>query len=378
MSVGAFTVGDEVEEGARRCAARWSGHRCGRWRPTACRGARSRGGLGSTGDTVEALGEADEPPRYSRAPAGSMLDPLEPVLRRLIEDWPEIRAPRVTRDPARRTTAMWGRSIWFRRRLAVLRPRRRAAGAADGLSAGAGAAGRLGRDADAPEDRRARAPRLRADLLACRSRARRRRTSRFDMTIESFLEGHVRAFDWLGGVPRECVYDNLRSAVARRDARRRSPGTRGSRSCAAITPSTRRLHAGDAAREGRRRGRGPLPEDRVLAGAAVRGPGRAGRALRRLARPGRAAAPARDRRLHGVAERLALEREQLRPLPPIAFDAAGRRSHAGPGRWLPEVRPQLLPRPGGADPAARRAALGPRPGLDRPPRRHRRPLRAQL
>src|SRR2546423_1536060 len=38
-----------------------------------------------------------------------------------------------------------------------------------------------------------------------------------DMTIESFLEGHVRALDWLGGVPRECVYDNLRSAVARRD-----------------------------------------------------------------------------------------------------------------------------------------------------------------
>lgn len=37
------------------------------------------------------------------------------------------------------------------------------------------------------------------------------------MTIESFLEDHVRAFDWLGGVPRECVHDNLRSAVARRE-----------------------------------------------------------------------------------------------------------------------------------------------------------------
>ena len=34
-----------------------------------------------------------------------------------------------------------------------------------------------------------------------------------DMTIESFLEGHVRAFEWLGGVPRECVYDNLRAVV---------------------------------------------------------------------------------------------------------------------------------------------------------------------
>ena len=41
-----------------------------------------------------------------------------------------------------------------------------------------------------------------------------------DMTIESFLEGHVRAFEWLGGVPRECVYDNLRSVVARRESAR--------------------------------------------------------------------------------------------------------------------------------------------------------------
>lgn len=39
----------------------------------------------------------------------------------------------------------------------------------------------------------------------------------FDMTIESFLESHVHAFNWLGGVPREMVYDNLRSAVARRE-----------------------------------------------------------------------------------------------------------------------------------------------------------------
>lgn len=38
-----------------------------------------------------------------------------------------------------------------------------------------------------------------------------------DLTLESFLEGHVRAFEWLGGVARECVYDNLRSVVARRE-----------------------------------------------------------------------------------------------------------------------------------------------------------------
>jgi hypothetical protein len=42
----------------------------------------------------------------------------------------------------------------------------------------------------------------------------------YEMTVEAFLEGHVRVFEWLGGVPRECVYDNLRAAVARREGER--------------------------------------------------------------------------------------------------------------------------------------------------------------
>lgn len=33
--------------------------------------------------------------------------------------------------------------------------------------------------------------------------------------LEAFLEGHVKAFAWLGGVPRECVYDNPKTAVVR-------------------------------------------------------------------------------------------------------------------------------------------------------------------
>ena len=31
----------------------------------------------------------------------------------------------------------------------------------------------------------------------------------------SFLDGHVRAFEHFGGVPRRCIYDNLSPAVAR-------------------------------------------------------------------------------------------------------------------------------------------------------------------
>jgi hypothetical protein len=48
--------------------------------------------LGIDRRTVGRLVAAAELPRYERAPAGSMLDPLEPVLRRLLEEWPEIKA----------------------------------------------------------------------------------------------------------------------------------------------------------------------------------------------------------------------------------------------------------------------------------------------
>ena len=33
--------------------------------------------------------------------------------------------------------------------------------------------------------------------------------------LEAFLEGHVRAFTWLDGVPHECLYDNPKTAVTR-------------------------------------------------------------------------------------------------------------------------------------------------------------------
>ena len=53
--------------------------------------------LGLNRRTVKRLAEASEPPRYERAPAGSMLDRFEAVIGRLIEEWPDIKAPRATR-----------------------------------------------------------------------------------------------------------------------------------------------------------------------------------------------------------------------------------------------------------------------------------------
>lgn len=46
--------------------------------------------------TVARLVAADEPPRYRRKPQGSMLDPLEPVMRSVLQDTPRIEAPAMT------------------------------------------------------------------------------------------------------------------------------------------------------------------------------------------------------------------------------------------------------------------------------------------
>jgi len=70
---------------------------------------------------VKRLVEADRPPCYERAPAGSMLDPLEPVIRQLIEGWPQIKAPRVT-EVLRDDYGYVGSVDLVRRRMAALRP----------------------------------------------------------------------------------------------------------------------------------------------------------------------------------------------------------------------------------------------------------------
>ena len=78
--------------------------------------------LGINRRTVRRLAEAAKPPSYERAPTGSMLDPLEPVMRRLLEEWPQIKAPRVT-EVLRDDYGYAGSVDLVRKRMAVLRPR---------------------------------------------------------------------------------------------------------------------------------------------------------------------------------------------------------------------------------------------------------------
>jgi transposase len=170
--------------------------------------------LGINRRTVRRLLAADEPPRYRRRGSGSKVDAFEPVIRRVLADWPQIKAPRMTE--ILREHGYDGSIDIVKRRLRELRP----------------PAGR-------PAQRTGYRPGqvLQLDWLELPTRpkiaGRERRvyallgtlpysgaqSAHFslDMTAESFLEGHVRLFDWLGGVVRECVYDNLRSVVAKRE-----------------------------------------------------------------------------------------------------------------------------------------------------------------
>jgi transposase len=171
--------------------------------------------LGINRRTVARLAAADEPPRYERAGKGSMLDPLEPAIRRLLDEWPQVRAPRVT-EILRDDYGYAGSVDLVRKRMAALRPREVRAAQRTGYRPGQV----MQVDwAEMPTRPRIAGRERRVYALICSLPFSGASTAHFtfDMTIESFLEGHVRAFDWLGGVVRECVYDNLRSAVAKRD-----------------------------------------------------------------------------------------------------------------------------------------------------------------
>jgi hypothetical protein len=226
------------------------------------------------------------------------------------------------------TTATRGRLDLVRKRLAVLRPRPERAAQRTGYRPGQV----LQVDwAEMPTRPKIAGRERRVYALICSLPWSGAATAHFtfDMTIESFLEGHVRAFDWLGGVPRECVYDNLRSAVARRDGdlitwNPRFVQLRGHYAfhATACTPATPR-EKGSVEGAVRYHKTGFWPARRFSSLEELDdlyGDWRDRIALPRRHATGR----------HIVVERLEVERQALRPLPPVDFDAAGRRSSRVP------------------------------------------------
>jgi transposase len=319
----AFTVDvvvDRVEAEEVRSALEWA-----QVRAMAADGLSQREiarRLGINRRTAARLMEAEQQPRYERAPSGSMLDPLEGVLRELITEWPEIKAPRVT-EILRDDYGYSGSVDLVRRRLQRLRPKSVRPAQRTGYRPAQVLQLDWGEMPTRPKlaGRERRVYALVATLPY--SGAQTAHFS-FDLTAESFLEGHVRIFDWLGGVVRECVYDNLRSAVARRDGdqitwNQRFLTLRGHYAfhAHACTPETPR-EKGSVEGGIRHLKTGFWPARRFGC----------------LAELDEQYVRWRDtvcnRRIHAtgrfpVFERLAHEREVLRPLPPTAFDFAGAR-----------------------------------------------------
>lgn len=279
--------------------------------------------LGINRRTVARMARSEAPPRYRRVGVASKLDPFEPVLRRLLEEWPQIKAPRAT-ELLRDEYGYDGSIDLVKRRLRELRPRAVRPAQRTGYRPGQV----LQLDwAEMPTRPRFAGNERRVYALIASLPYSGAQTAFFslDMTIESFLEGHARAFEWLGGVPRECVYDNLRSVVARREGvqvvwNRRFLHLRGHYGfhATACTPAT--------------------PREKGSVEAAVRylksgfWPARRFTELREL---DDRYADWRDHhcnaRVHAtgrfpVAERLAEERQALRPLPPLRFAWSGHRS----------------------------------------------------
>lgn len=279
--------------------------------------------LGIDPRTVERLAESSDPPSYRRSPAGSILDPLEPVIAGLLEDWPDIKSPRVS-EILRDEHAYEGSVDLVRKRMAAMPPPSERPAQKTGYRPAQVMQFDWGemptRPTIAGKERRIYA-------LVCSlpfSGASSAHFS-FDMTIESFLEGHAAAFEWLGGVPRECVYDNL--ALGGRPPRGQrdhlEPALLELRGhyafhATACTPAT--------------------PREKGSTEGAVRNTKHGfwpARSFQTLTELDRQYADWRDRyalpRRHAsgrfiVAERLEVEREAARSLPPTPFDYAGRRS----------------------------------------------------
>ena len=283
--------------------------------------------LGMNRRTVARLVAADEPPRYRRAPAGSQLDRLEPVLRRLLEEWPQIKAPRLT-EILRADYGYTGSLRLVQERLCELRPRAVRPAQRTGYRPGQVLQLDWGEMSTRPR-LAGRERRVYALVASLPYSGAQTAFFSLDMTIESFLEGHVRAFEWLGGVPRECVYDNLRSVVARRDGdevvwNRRFLHLRGHYGfhATACTPAT------------------PREKGSVEAGVRYLKSGFwPARRFGELSELDEQYVDWRDgvcnRRLHAtgrfaVDERLAEERQTLRPLTAARFDWSGHRTSRVP------------------------------------------------
>ena len=162
-------------------------------------------------DTVRAAVATDTSNR-PRAPRPGVTDPYLGFIKETLERYPRLRATRIFEMIRLRGYA--ASLIQVRRLVSTLRPPHREAfllrrtfageeGQADWAHFGEVSVGQARR-------------RLSCFVLTLSYSRALALEFFYDQSLENFLSGHVRAFQWFGGVPRIILYDNLRSAVLAR------------------------------------------------------------------------------------------------------------------------------------------------------------------
>ena len=161
---------------------------------------------------MRVLGQADVVPAVTM-PRPSMVDPYLPFIRETLETYPKLRASRLLQMVQER--GYTGQCSRFREIVAAIRPRPKAE-AFLRLSTLPGEQGQV----DWGHFGKVRIGKAERSLMAfvmVLSWSRMTYLHFFlDARMPSFLRGHELAFAAFGGVPRELLYDNLKSAVLER------------------------------------------------------------------------------------------------------------------------------------------------------------------
>ena len=168
--------------------------------------------LGVHHDTVRLAVEADRFATTGTQIRPTLLDPYKPLVGKILEDHPKLRATRIFEMV--RARGYPGSVVQVRRYIQTVRPVAREAFLRLATMPGEQAQVDWGHFGKIQVGSAKRALSCFVMVLSW-SRAIYARFA-LDQTLESFLRGHVLGFAALGGVPREILYDNLKSVVLER------------------------------------------------------------------------------------------------------------------------------------------------------------------
>ncbi len=175
----------------------------------------SRGAVGRVLAQVQAQRDGRATPMPKPRLRRSIIDEYEPIVKELLERYPNLTAERVLQEL--RARGFQGQYTTVRTRVRLLRPRATSA-PVPRFETGPGAQAQM--DYGVYDLDFLREGRRRVYLFSYLLGYSRRQYLRFveSMDLPTTLREHVHAFRHLGGVARVCLYDNFKAVVLRHDA----------------------------------------------------------------------------------------------------------------------------------------------------------------